>query len=356
MTNGILEIQGDAYWEKNQVSATRLYRGMATAGDCGIYLDAPSELSVHGRSWLPAYVVYLRTMAETRQIDPEASLLLVAVRHEDNALYAGRALQFDEDPATDDPPTGATPDTGFKGQLFCADVREQLGLPWERGTVSLSAMLRERVSNERVITFGHESTDFVDSEVESYVETRDRSWAPLAIEPVWPPLDQIRGAISRVLDGGPAPFPNYRPQPESPPLPTGAGINLLADRVSESGSGPCVMRGSFRLPCTSHERVPFNPETGRPIDVGAPGATAVVGIHLVGTGTRSAGPIVLSLRVPSFDPVEPGDEAFVTGFFSIDLFQLGPMQAMPDTYFFTAFSREVRTGPVTIGVAPMAPR
>jgi len=357
MTQGILGIEGGAYWEKNQVSATKQVRQLARAGTPGVHLDAPPEVSVAGRAWLPAYVLYVRTMAETVQIDPEASLLLVAVRHDDNTLYAARALQFDEEPADDGgPPPGPPPDTGFLGELFCIDVGEQLGLPWERGTVSLYGMLRERLSNRRDVILGNETSDYVDPEVEAFVQERERTWLPETIGPVWPPLDRIRGAISRALDGGPAPFPNFRVHADSPSLPEGLGIRMVADRVAESGSGRCVMRGSFRLPCTTLERVPFDPQTGRPLEVGAPGATAVMPIHVVGTGTRSAGPIVLRLRVPTFGEAGQAEGTPVTGYFNIDLFELGPMRSKPDTYFFSAFFRDIVTGPVTIGVAPPASR
>ncbi len=353
---GILGISGDAYWTDPGAEASAIIEQIADAGASRLALDAPEVASVDGRTTLPVHFVYVRTLAEAQQLDPEASLLLVAVRLEDNRCFAGRALFVDKDPA--EPPLVSTepPNMGMTGELLTVDARGQLGLPWERGTFALTGLLRERVTNTMHTILGPERTDYVDPEVEAYLQEKRRARVPAA-HPVWPPLAPIRGAIARTLDGGPPPFPNYREHADSPPIPADVGVTFVTERVVDSVPGTrCVLRGSFRLPCTVDERVPLQPESGRPADVGAAGATAVVGIHVVITSSRFAGPIVLPLRVPSFDPVSPTEDGVVTGYFNLDLFELPGMPRVPDTYFLTAFSRDRVVGPVPMGIAPAVVR
>ena len=78
----------------------------------------------------------------------------------------------------------------------------------------------------------------------------------------------------------------------------------------------------------------------------------MVGIHIVATASRFAGPTILALRVPSFDPVPNDEMGTVTGHFNLDLFEIPSMPRVPDTYFLTAFSRDVVVGPVPLGIAP----
>ena len=348
---GILGISGDAYWTDPSDEASALIEQLGDAGTSTFALDAPPLASVDGRATLPVHCVYVRTLAEAQQLDPVASLVLVAVRHEDNACHAGPGLFVDKDPA--EPPIESTdpPNVGMTGELLSMDAREQLGLPWERGTFSVTGLLRERTSNTCTVTLGPERTDYVDPEVEAYLEAKRANPTPPLPGPVWPSLAPIRGAISRTLDGGPDPFPNYRQHQDSPALPDAHGVTFVMPRVVEPGAR-CIVRGSFRLPCTIYERVPFDPETGRRREVGAPGATAVVKIHLLATASRFAGPTILPLRVPSFDEVDPSADSDVTGFFNLDLFDIPSMPQVPDTYFFTAFSRDIVTGPVALGIAP----
>ena len=351
MSDSILGLSGDGYWH-GMPDPDALFERLADEDTPGIFLDAPRQVSIHRRSVLPVYIAYCRSFAEQRRVDAHQGLVLVGVRMRDNRLFAGLALRSDDDPEGTPAVLDDEPIEGYVGETYDVDARAQLGLPWERGDYTFVALLHDRVSNPQVVTVGTEPGEFVDDAVEAYLAERDRR-AEVDVDSVWPRLDQIRGAIARTLDGGPAPFPNYRPHADSPPIPDGLGIALSVPRVTEAGRGQrCVVRGSFRLPCTAHERVSVDPSSGRLADVGAPGATAVVTIHLVGTSTRFGGPFITPLRVPSFDAVDPTTDSVVTGSFNIDLFELPGIPQMPDTYFFTAISRDIRTAPQVIGVAP----
>ncbi|MBV1858259.1 MAG: hypothetical protein KUG77_07595 [Nannocystaceae bacterium] len=350
MDNGRFGLSDHDFWHEPYKNADVLVEQGIDTEDTTLQLDAPREVSVDQRSTLPFAALYVRTLNEAAQLDAVRALLLVVVRHEDNALFVGPALRKDKRPAGGKATNPPKP--GLKGSFYVADAASQLGIPWSRGTYTLRALIRERHSNPCQTQIGALSTDFRDDAVEAYVEARREEHDASPPQSVWPPLPVIRGAIGRVLDGGIDPFPNYRKREGSPELPEGAGIRFAVDRVAEPGEGRrCVLRGSFRLPATDLERVPFDPATGRPVEVGAPGATAVVKIHLVGTGTRVVGPMVLPLRVPSFDPLGPPG-GFVTGFFNIDLFAVTGVQQSPGTYFFTVFSRDQSFGPVPLGIPP----
>lgn len=353
MTSGILGISGDEYWTDASSAASAVIERLGEAGTPTLTLDAPPLVSVDGRSELPVHFVYVRSLAEAQQLDPEQALVLVAVRLEDNLCLAQLALFVDKEPAVAPMVSTDPPNVGMTGELLTTDARAQLGVPWERGTLTMTGLLRERISNTCQSVLGPERSDFVDPEVEAYLDAKRASRVPVQQAEVWPALAPIRGAIARTLDGGPPPFPNYRAHADSPPIPDAMGVTLVVERVVESGPGNrCVLRGSFRLPCTVHERVPYDLESGRLFGVGAPGATAVVQIHLVVTAARFAGPIVLPLRIPSFDELASGEDGVATGSFNLDLFEIPAMPQVPDTYFLTAFSREVVTGPIPLGIAP----
>ncbi len=353
MTNGTLGLSDSEFWTNPERTRAQVLKQLSRADALGITLDAPRSAPDDEEESLPVAVVFLRTFAEDVQFDVERQLLLTVVRESDNAMWCGFPLATGKTPERGDDAGGPPPErplVGKVGQLFVEDARARLGLPGGRGRLHMTAHLRDRNSNTVVTELGPTAADYKDEEVEAYLAAREAATLPPPPGPVWPPLPEISGAITRALDGGPDPFPNYRQRDASPSLPDGIGINLALDRVAELGAGNrCILRGAFRLHAGKHERVQFDPHTGRLMDVGVSGTTAVCRIHLVGTSTRAAGPFVIPLRVPSYDPV-PDEGGPVTGFFNIDLFQLSMVPLREDTYFFTAFSREVVTEPHPVGL------
>lgn len=357
VTNGTLGLADSEFWSNPERTRAAVLKQLSGDDALGITLDAPRAAPDDEDETLPVAIIFLRTFAEDVQFDVEQQLLLSVVREADNVLWCGFPLATGKTPEGGDETGGPPPErplVGKIGQLFVEDARERLGLPGGRGRLHMTAHLRDRNSNTVVTELGPTAADYQDAEVEAYLAARDAASLPPPPGPVWPPLPQISGAITRALDGGPDPFPNYRQRDASPPLPDTFGINVSLERVVEVGPGRrCVLRGAFRLPAGKYERVQFDPQTGRLMDVGVPGATAVCKIHLVGTSTRAAGPFVVPLRVPSYDPV-PAEGGPVTGFFNIDLFQVPSMPQREDTYFFTAFSRDIVAGPHPVGLVRSA--
>lgn len=349
MSNGYFRISDREFWADPSVRSTEIARSFAHADRIGVFLDAPRNAPLDAES-LPVTLLDLRSLREHDEVDAEEAMLLVAVRHEDNQLFVERPLVVDK-PRPPEEPSSEPPGEGFKAKFHVVDTFDALGISQGRATFTFAAMLRERVSNLCETTVGPSGEGFRDDELEAYIEKRRRRARPTTPR-VWPPLPSIEGAISRALDGGTNPFPNYRQRNESPSVPDEEGLTFFVDRVAEPGRGRrCVMRGAFRLPAGPYEQVPVDPQTERLMDVGAPGATAVISIHIVATGTSHVGPIVLPLKIPSFDPVPQGG-GLVTGHFNIDLFEVDAMPVTTGTYFLTAFSRGVVRGPAPLGIAP----
>ncbi|MEM6291660.1 MAG: hypothetical protein AAGA54_10355 [Myxococcota bacterium] len=351
MTNGLLRLEDHEFLADPEKNKDAVVDALCDADDLGLKLDAPLRVSPDEDGQLPVAFLFIRTLADDAKLDPERQLVTVAVREDDNQLWVGTPLL-----------SGKTAGDGIVGFSFpgleglrvsldVEDIRTPLGLDWRRSGILTTGLLREMVSNTVKTMIAPTNAEFRDDAVEAYIEQRTRTSEVATPPRVDPPLPEVGTAIQRALDGGPSPFPNYREQPESPAMPEGIGVALSIDRVAELGRGRrCMLRGSFRLPATKHERVGFDPQTGRLLDVGVSGATAVVTIHLVATGTKAVGPFVMTLKVPSYDPVDPNAASLVTGHFNLDLFEHEEGPSFPDTYFFTAFSRDVVVGPIQVGI------
>lgn len=353
MSNGAFGLEDAEFWTDPQKNRAALVKAKARAKEVGITIDAPNIVSHDDKGTLPLAVLHLRSMVDDVQLDTQTQLLVVAVREEDNEMWCGPALATGKTRAATpprSPPKGAAA-TGFVASYYVEDVRQKLGIEWKRQALTMTALLRERMSNTVATRVGPSTGDFHDTEVEAWLEAKRSAALPISPRPVWPPLPPITDAITRTLDGGVDPFPNYKRRDESPAIPEFEGINFTIDRVCEVGPGKrCILRGAFRLPATKFERVQFDPETGRPFDVGCTGTTAVCSVHLVATGAKAVGPMILPLRLPSYDPVSADSDALVTGYFNLDLFDLPGMPQREGTYFFSAFSRSVVVGPVPVGL------
>lgn len=357
MSNGHFALDDDDFWDDPTKTKKPIIKKLMKAKKSGLVVDAPNLVPIPDRKTVPVAGIHIRTLRENYQLDQEKQLLAVAVDEDTNAFRVGPALGSGKTPGPRPLPPQRDPGEGFVGNMFICDLARQLGVPVRKGRYSVTMLVRDRLSNTCSVALGPSMHAFEDEEVRRYIEARRGVVGAPQVDRIWPPLPDFAGAIGRALQGGPDPFPNYKRRDDSPPIPDDEGINYTIDRVAEPISGGrCLLRGAFRLPLTEHERVAYDPETGRLLDVGCPGATAVVAIHFVATGTALTGPFVFPLRVPSFDVVDPAGPQQVTGFFNIDLFSLERMPRREGTYFFTAFSRGITRGPVPVGIAPIVSR
>ena len=338
MSNGIFGLTNDEFWSDPEKGSFENASSFAQDDRIGVWIDAPTTAALDTAT-LPIALMDLRPPREHAQIEGEEGIVLVAVRHDDNALFVTRPLVIDKTPEPTGPPP-PPPSEGLRGEYYVIDAIETLRMSVRRGAYTVFAMLRERISNTCRVSVGPGEHEVRDDVPEGDIEDA------VAVDPVWPPA-------SRDADTDETkPYPSWRAEPQSPEMPAQEGVSFIVDRVAEPGGGRrCMLRGAFRLPAGRYERVEVGETTGELSDVGCVGATAVVTIHIVATGTLLVGPFVFALRAPSFDPLpEPG--GLVTGYFNIDLFDVDQMPVTPGTYFLTALSRGVVRGPAPLGMAP----
>jgi hypothetical protein len=173
----------------------------------------------------------------------------------------------------------------------------------------------DRVSNDVLVDVSR-AMSTVDRAVRD-AEAADR---PLQ---AWPPPDPTGG------------LPRYAAVDGSPPPPSEPGVVLAAERVVVIREGAaCVLYAAVRA------RPGEEPRTRH---------TTIVPVTLVITGTETPGPTVIPMRVPSFERSTAGDGGLIARF-AVDLLQLAPLAAAPQTYFVHAFTADGRSVPQPIAV------
>jgi hypothetical protein len=207
---------------------------------------------------------------------------------------------------------GLGPAPGPRGAQVARFAMWDRRAPWPAGTYALVAVAADRAS-QRVETVVGRAPSTVDVAAESV--------APESLR-VWPPPDPGGG------------LPHYHALDQSPAVPAEPGIAIVAPRVVRAATAPVY--GSFRVRLRPRWLVPHG---------------ATVPLTLVLTGSEDPAPVVHSLRLPSFDPVDRANPpATVTGRFALDLLQLAPLAAAPQTWFLHAFLSDAASGPSTIAV------
>ena len=317
--------------DPNSVAAD-LDRGMASAGpmvdallDGGgrsLRLWAPSFVALDRRSPPRVTVGAAGAPGELLRLGLERRALVVAVdveRGSSRVVAASGSLVA----GVPGEATRLPPAPGYEGGLDPSAVgraAQVVGFPlwtgeashWPTGAYALFALAGDRVSERTVVKVGHAPS------------TVDPALEPVEPESlrVWPPPDPAGG------------MPHYHELEQSPPVPGAPGIALVADRVARAGRA--LVHGSFRV--RLHKRW-----------IAAHGA--VVPLTLVLTGSEDPRPVVVGLRLPSFDPADPASPpATVAGHFALDLLGLAPLAASPQTWFLHAFTGDASAGPLPIAV------
>jgi hypothetical protein len=310
-------------------------QGAEGAARLSLHLRAPAILAMPTRASLPVVLGLTGPAREVRAFALHERAILVAIEEASGRVLVERARAGDRRAALP-PPAGfdgvsqAKGDpVGFVGgappaaSVWRVELVNRLGLPWAPGVHRLVAIALDRASAPSIVRVeGAAATH--DPAVDDYVARERERRAPAA---VWPAPDpQGRAPLYLRTDRS----PRLRDASE------GDGVALAAPRVVVARDGAtCLLDGSFRLP-------------SRRDAIAASGAIAA--ITLVITATEDAAPIVVPLRVPSFDAAP---QATVTGFFSVDLFGLTPMAQRPQTYFVHAIAGAgVVADAVTVAVIP----
>jgi hypothetical protein len=248
----------------------------------------------------------------------------LALEPRPRAPAAPAAAPAAKDSFSDDP-------TAMLGEGHTFDLAALLRLPAARREYLVTAILLDKVSNRSRMKVV-ESGGYQDPAVDGFLRERLAGRLPLP----------------EVMPAEAEPLPSYRPADESPPIPESPGLVLSIPRVSAlAPDEPCIVRGSFRLPVLSHQKVkPPEPEKGRPPPP-PPEDKARIPISLLLTGSVDHAPKVLKLVAPCYEPlVESEGKAFATGHFAFDLYKAPDLSISPQTYFIYGFAGEAMAGPV----------
>lgn len=315
---GFLALPDVHFWADPLAAQVEVGLELVRSKVLGVLLDGPTSVDLEGRETLPVVVAQAATFADFDRADAARHGVLSAVELESGQALAAR-LQ-DQELAPPGPAGAATPSRkGVGAQLWLAEARKRLGLPWAAGRWLLALHVGERASNRHEVRLAR-STSPEDA----------AAAAPLLLEErrrrlqAWPAAELRR-------DGDPA----------APPPPERPGVALELDRVTVLRAGaPVEARVAFRLPAAPADR----PLDGAEVP-GAPGARAVLAVTLLVVGTELVEPALFPLRLPSLD--DPGAPDGVTGRAVVDLRRLPGFVNHPQTYHAWALAGEQLAGPVT---------
>jgi hypothetical protein len=311
------------YWTDPLASRMQVFRALKQLGRDVVAIGAPQFAPIDQRESLPVLAFRCGPMEQIYNVPFASHAVMVVVELERNRVAIG-PIANEEDVELPPPPDAKTMMTGTGSENAVVDLRNDLEIDWQPGTLMVTVIMRNLVSNRVRIELGKSPGSYHDEEVERFLAGE----AKLAEPMVNPPAG--------------APLPSYERRAGSPEIPEQPGIALATTRVVVDRAGATsLLYGSFRLPVREHERVKKGMAAGSGRDT-AP--TAIVGITLVITNSDVAGMNAMRLDVPSWDPLV-GATPMVTGHFTIDLLSTGMVGPEAQTYFVYALSGEHLTGP-----------
>jgi len=178
-------------------------------------------------------------------------------------------------------------------------ARAHFNLPWEPSSYVMGLIMLDRVSNRIQVTLDS-GVGFDVPAIKAYTKAQSRP----APSPVYPVEEST--------------LPNYRKNATSPELPDD-GVNIKVKRVIEiKNAYKIVLQGSFRL-----KVLPGEINDGGKDSVHGAIPAAIIPITLLITGSESIGPIVVTVRAPSYDQINANEKnQYVTGYFAIDLLKV----------------------------------
>jgi hypothetical protein len=333
-----LGLSDEDYWASPFKTRGNVESKLMSAGTEALIIGAPKAVILQNRDTLPVVVIRTAPLDIMARTVFRKTAVLVAVDVTTNKTYAYMAIVIDiKEPA----PYNGPPLEGMGGEAFLLELKKQLKLPWVPSTYMINILLRDKVSNRARVEI--KKGGYEDPAVIEFLKSRQKTVEAPSVWPEPGPPTMGPQGIQRVG------IPYYRELTTAPPIPAQPGIVMAADRVVPmTPNMACLLRGSYRLPIQAKDIVKELP--AQKPDMEKP-HTAVVPITLVLTGSDSPAPIVVSLRVPTYDPVDKNAEApVVTGQFTIDLCKLGNIAGLEQTLFIYAFSGDVMAGPVPMAL------
>jgi hypothetical protein len=335
-----LVIEPNEFWSDPLKNARKLQGELMGRNREALLIDAPPEINVEARDRVPVVVLRTAKIVNAAGSPFARTAVLTAVDLDNNYTYADLAItptgrQTDEQ---DEAPREPLQE-GMIGEVFALDARPTLNLPWKPARFIVTLIMRDAATSRLPVRLMESESGYKDPEVAKFREQeRLRPDVPAA----WPAPDP-RTAV-------------YEAGPGSPPVPENAGIAMAAPRIVQiDEKQPCKLSGSFRLPILPKHVVPRGKAPGAAELLAQyrakyPDPTGIVPITLVATGSKVAVPFLWRLMVPTFDKIDPTRPGLVTGNFTVDLENLGNIKGIQQTLFVYAFSGEIMSGPVMIGI------
>ncbi len=330
---------GDSAFAGDGVTLLDGARATVGAGT-GWFLDAPREVAFDRDATLPVVLARRLSLLEDGATNGAREATLVAARLDDGAVYVGNAFEPLDLPSAAvpwvDPAT--LPDDGAR---ICGaeriDARARLPrLPWREGTLVLRALVGARTTAPVTVRL-RRAVPF-DDDVAALLDARRAVGFPRA---VWPP----RSA------SGDAPY--YRPGSRSPRVPSPEGLALTA----HADGAHAMLWGTLRTTPRPREIVrPDDPSETRyaamrgasHVDVGAPGAVAVIPVTLVARHAALAEALHWAMQVPCF-PETARSGGVLEGYFGIDARTLPGLPPLDGPWTFWAVCGAHLAGPLRVG-------
>lgn len=320
-------LKNEEYWTdpwKNlsDVSWERVDKDIA-----GILLDAPDHVPLDTQSSLPVLAYHSGPTQSLWQAPFRDHGAITALRVEDDVFFTAKAVP----PSGPETPKDPEPSPGFAGEEFEIDLRESLSLEWAPGTLWVTAFLRDQGSNRVKVVMGPSPAAYKDPAVDRF----------LAEERAKLPQRSLAYPRQAAMDSVTVPF---RPADGAK-----LGLQFTAHRIMVAEPGASgKLHVSWRLPIRPTDVSNEGPKT---LIKGLPPVTAVAAISILFIGSEFGSLFPLSLRVPSFEPVEQEDGSPVAaGSFTLDLLGLNALTEDPQTWFVYGFAGEILQGPATIAV------
>jgi hypothetical protein len=301
-------------------------RSLMKAGFRGIALEAPHVVSPAEHAQCPVLLAHVDLARKLMQCPVSKHCVVIATDLLRHITYAAQAV-LQRTRGNENQPLELPSPTQVSAQSYQVDLRDRLGLPWDRGDLRVHVVSRDQVSNPVAIRLGAAADSYRDSVADAFIEAQWARRSP-------PPIRPAPGV----------PFPSYARTADSPAVPQEPTVSISAPRLVESHAGTgVVVHGSFRVRSSSVQTV--GPEHlasyGEPVPVG------IVAVALIVTGSDGAGPEQVNLFVPVYGQAEGGDHI---GYFAVDLASHVSLLAHPRTWFLYVACDDILVGPLPIAV------
>lgn len=351
MNQGAFGLSDEQFWEDSTSFEEALVERFLGTDFMGLLLDGPRSVVLNEHETIPLRGLRSSTIRHDFALSLQRRAVIVASHLEGHEALAATAFRQPDEPRPIGRPRD--PDTlpeGRTADAFSLSLTDRLPkLPWKPGTWQTTLLLYDQRSDS--VTTRLDGTSSQDPAIKEFLDAQRRPGYPAAI---FPPLE--RNAANP-----------YRPRSDSPASPSVPSIVLAVDRVVVAGRNrSCVLRGSFSLPVLPRDLV--RPLPGPPGseaeqraradgwgEVGDPRAVAVIPTSIVLTGDQIAEPLLVSIQVPIYDPIEVTPVGQVArGHFAIDLLGCVPGGLAIQSYAVWAISRGIISEPVLVGVVSEA--